>query len=135
MKKTFLTPGGRIYEPVNEMFDAIHIGPDYMIEMSFRHPIMYFLWYRWWIPTLMSEEYRKDFPTYMKNRREIYVSYWAGFAQYHPVLFLWYALPVLFFQGTIKFFSASIKVIGRFFKSPITKERFDDVLIDEKFVE
>jgi len=119
---------------------------DYLIEMKARSPVMYFLWYRWWIPSLLHEEERVQLEDYLNCCRRIrHRSYWAAFSLHHPVLFLLYFLFIFFFQITVKFLTAPIKVIGRFFKSQWTssksgealysREGVDNTLAEDKFIE
>ena len=46
---------------IREMFDSgiAIVHAHYMVEMSFRHPVMYFLFYRWWVLWFLHENQRK----------------------------------------------------------------------------
>ena len=104
----------------------------YMIEMSFKHPIMYILWFRWWIPYLLHKDERKMLREAIEfSRKYEYRPYWAEFALHHPVLFLVYLL----FQTFIKFLSTPIKIIGGVFKCTTIKENADNPLIKNKFTQ
>ena len=104
---------------MRNLFDAgsAYLHGKYMIEMSFKHPIMYLLWYRWWVPSLLHEDERKRLRQWMdRSRRYDYRPYWAEFSLYHPVqflvgLFLWRIL-----QGIVKLATLPVKIIGGLFK-------------------
>jgi hypothetical protein len=82
----------------------------YLADMMFRHPVMYYLWYRWWIPSLLQEEERTILYNQIDVCRVNYRPYWIEFSLYHPVLFfLW----VLAFQVFVKFPTFAIKKICR----------------------
>ena len=73
----------------------------YLIEMSFKRPIMYLLFYRWWVPGLLSAVERKRLEQYdfsMLRR-----SYWAEFSLYHPVQFMLLLFAHRAFQFCVKF--------------------------------
>jgi hypothetical protein len=94
------------------LFDAgsAYLHGRYMIEMSFKHPIMYMLWYRWWVPSLLHEDERKHLRHWMDRSRKCdYRPYWAEFSMHHPIqfivgLFLW-----RIFQGLIKLTSFRLR--------------------------
>ena len=97
---------------------------------------MYVLWFRWWIPTLLHEDERKELNHYIKISQKMkYRSFWAEFSMHHPIQFLLYYFSVFLLQGFAKFLAVPIKMIGGFAKSPITKNGVDDVLLDEKLIE
>ena len=101
---------------------------DYLIEMKAKHPIMYFLWFRWWIPSLLHDDERKQLDHYIKIcRKHRHRSYWAEFAMYHPVQYLLYVLTVLFFQGFIKYLPTPVKVISRLFQSKVIGTRTREI--------
>jgi hypothetical protein len=87
----------------------------YLIKMSFRHPIMYFLWYRWWIPFLLQEDERNVLPQHIKTlRKEDYGPYWSEFSIHHPVQYLLFLLFILCFQFLIQLLTTPVKIILRF---------------------
>lgn len=95
----------------------------YMIEMSFKHPIMYLLFFHWWIPSLLHKDeydgldprWRPGIKTWVKQLRKTdYKPYWAEFSLYHPIQFLVFLLAIRIFQGIVKFLTGFIKVISRF---------------------
>ena len=107
----------------------------YLVEMKASHPIMYFLWFRWWIPTLLHEDEREKLDHYVKVcSQTTYRSFWAEFSMHHPVQFLLYYLAVFLFQRLIKFLTAPVKMINRTVKPQSTKNGFGDVLIEDKLV-
>jgi hypothetical protein len=70
-----------------------HKHARYLIEMSRRHPVMYWIWYRWWIPSLLHEDEHEKLDHAMKYCKKFeFRSYWADFALYHPVQFLVFLL-------------------------------------------
>jgi hypothetical protein len=72
-----------------------HMHARYLIEMSRRHPIMYWVWYRWWIPSLLHEDERRLLDWKLRNCKQFeFRPYWADFALYHPVQFLVFLLLV-----------------------------------------
>ena len=76
---------------VREVFDVggAFAHADYMIQMSFKHPILYFLWYRWWAPSLLHESERKHLSFCIHDIRVYdYRPYWAEFSLYHPLQFI-----------------------------------------------
>ena len=101
-----------------------------MHEMRVRHPIAYYLWYKWWLPTLLTKEERERLP-HAWNESHVVSEYWTQFALYHPFSYL----VVLLFQVVIKHVTTQVKLVGSFFKPPLPKDRIDDVLFEEKFVE
>ena len=112
---------------------------DYLIEMRAKSPITYFLFYRWWIPTLLHEDERKCLDSYMKCCARVrHRSFWADFSLHHPVLYLLYWLFVFLFQMLVKLLTSPVKVITvlcRIQKTPISKNTIENVLFDDKFVE
>ena len=116
------------------MFEAgtARMHAKYMIEMSFRYPIMYLLWYRWWIPSLLHEDERKRLSEWIDySRKYEYRPYWAEFSAHHPILFVW----VLFILIVVKFLSAPIKIIGRCFKCRSVKNSSEDIEVENVFIE
>lgn len=87
----------------------------YMFEMSQKHPIMYLLWYRWWLPTLLtdwSREYIAEAGEDLQYNYN-YPVWWTGFAMYHPLQFVvLYLLFVFVFQPCKKSLSRFIKVVN-----------------------
>jgi hypothetical protein len=88
----------------------------YLTEMSRRHPVMYWGWYRWWIPSLLHEDEYKELDHWLKYYRNFeFRPYWADFALYHPVQFLVYLLlmkTMKFVAKThIKFLTTVVKAV------------------------
>jgi len=84
----------------------------YMIEMSFRHPIMYFLFYRWWVPLFLHEGQREKIVCWIeKLRKSHFRPYWAEFALRHPIQYALFWIVCAPFQFLIKFLTAPIKKI------------------------
>ena len=85
---------------VRQLFNAgsAYAHALYMVQMSFKHPILYFLWYRWWIPSLLHDSERKHVSLCVREfRKGEYRPYWAEFSLYHPFQFiLWLFLFRLF---------------------------------------
>jgi len=109
---------------------------DYLTEMKARHPIMYFCWYRWWIPTLLHEDERKDLDHYMHVCRQYrHRPFWAEFSMFHPVQYLLFFLSALLFQSAIKCLTAPIKVFKRVFPPPVTEDGLKNVLLNQELVE
>jgi hypothetical protein len=80
----------------------------YMVELKLRHPVMYCLFYRWWIPSLLPKNARKLLPYAIHATQQInFLPFWAEFAKYHPVLFAF----VFFFQFVVQFLTTPIKTI------------------------
>ena len=91
----------------------------YLVEMSFRHPIMYFLFYRWWIPLFLLEEQKENFGERIKHIRSTYFRpYWAEFSLRHPVQYCLFWIVFFLFEFIVKLFTAPIKIIKRFEKIP-----------------
>ena len=89
----------------------------YLTEMSFKHPIMYFCFYRWWIPTLLTPNERRAFDElYQWRHRDFYRPYWAEFSSHHPVQFLLLFIVFVLFQSFIKLLTAPVKAVHRVFK-------------------
>ncbi len=98
-----------------ELFDHVvaYQHAKYLVDMSFRYPILYLLWFRWWVPSLLREPERKrEIRERRLHRARYCLPYWAEFSLYHPILFLVW----LFFERLIKFLARPIKVIRRLFK-------------------
>ena len=78
----------------------------WMVELSFKRPLAYFLWYRWYIPMRLTPAAREELPHIIKYLREgHYLPFWAECAHYHPILTAIYLL----FQSCVSFLSAKIK--------------------------
>ena len=73
---------------MREMFDSgiAIVHAHYMVEMCFRHPVMYFLFYRWWMLWFLHENERKYIGKYIKRIRAERLPCWAEFALYHPIM-------------------------------------------------
>ena len=100
---------------------------EYMGEMRFRHPIMYYLWYRWWLMRLVPP---KCVPYVKKSMCERNINgryrvYWAAFALHHPVLFFLWTVFRVVFQFVVKLFTLPIKVVLAL-KSQIVVIGFDN---------
>jgi hypothetical protein len=110
----------------------------YLIEMSRQHPIMYWIWYRWWLPLLLHEDEYVYLSGYVKRFvREKYRPYWADFALYHPIQFVVFLFLRYAFHAIKKFMSFLIKIVGsRLVKlRTAAKEDVNEVLINDEFVE
>ena len=110
----------------------------YLAEMSRRHPIMYWLWFRWWIPTLLHEDERKRLNDFCIDHE--FRPYWADFALYRPVQFLVFLFlrrcVQTFAKIYVKLLSAPIKAISRILKVyPSRKDNTDNVRRNDKIVE
>jgi len=112
--------------------DTAGSAADFMVKMSVKHPVAFYLWYRWWIPLLVSVEERKKIPREfcLRSSSEYGGAYWRDFALCHPFLVLW----VLLFQSVIQYLTTSVKMLVWRVKSPVAKDTFNDILLDEKFV-
>jgi hypothetical protein len=106
----------------------------YLIEMSRRHPIMYWCWYRHWMLSLLHEEEHKKIDQCMKKYLDYdYRPFWADFALYHPIQFLVFLFVRNIFQLMKKFTSFLVNVVrNRFVKFFTAKDVLDDALIDDK---
>jgi len=110
----------------------------YMIEMSRKHPVMYWLWYRWWIPSLLHEDERKRLDSWLKSLLEFeYNPYWADFSMYHPVQFLVFLLLRNSCQFFVKYLTTPIEVIGRLSrtKNTVSSKETDNFLVKDELVE
>ena len=88
----------------------------YMAEFSIRHPILYILWYKWWLMYSMPKEMRKHLPTVLRcERRRLRHPLWAEFAMHNPLLFLLWLIMYTSFQITVKVVTAPCKVAVRLF--------------------
>jgi len=107
----------------------------YLIEMSRRHPIMYWIWYRWWIPSLLHADERKKLDNFTLEHE--FRPYWADFALYHPVQFLVFLFLRQVFQAFVKPLTSFVKIVGthRLWKFHVAKDGTDDMLIKDKLVE
>jgi len=92
------------------------ICAEFLREMSVRHPIMYLLFYRWWIPMQLSPEEREEFDRVREVNRYKYTAYWMEFALYHPVQFVLLRPIWIAFQPCVKLFAAPIEVVKRMFR-------------------
>ena len=116
-----------------------HAG--YLIEMSRRHPIMYWIWYRWWVPLLLHKDERQRLDGHVESRQRFgFRPYWADFALYHPVQFLVFLLlrsPCLWIlnQPVVVSLTAPIKIIGRVLKLCPSKNSIDNIPVEHVFVE
>jgi len=125
--------GGRLFRMGVAIMHA-----QYMIEMSRKHPIMYWLWYRWWVPSLLHEDERKRLDSWQKVLLEFkYNPYWADFSMYHPVQFLVFLL----LRNACKFFVNSlttpIKIIGRlsWTKNTVLSKEINNLRVKDELVE
>jgi len=92
----------------------------YMVDFSIRHPIMYFLFYRWWLFYSMRGESREQLTKWIKHWRTCYphvghfrMSFWAAFALYHPVLVLLWIMFRSVLQFAENFVTAPCKAVYR----------------------
>lgn len=89
----------------------------YISAFRLRHPIMYFLWYRWWLFRFTSPELRQHLAESTHDwKRPFYCftgprNYWAAFAMYHPVVFLVRLLWLTCYQFFVQLFSAPVESV------------------------
>ena len=84
----------------------------YSLEMSFRHPILYFLFYRWWVRLGCPPKYRPLLiGEYYYQRTYRYRTYWTEFSLYHPVQYMLLLFVVTVFKFLIKCLTAPIKAV------------------------
>jgi len=98
------------------LFDmgSAYLHAYYMVEISFRHPVMYFLFYRWWIPFFLHKEEQKKVDKFIRYIRSVYFRpYWAEFALYHPVQYCLFWIVLSLFEFIIKLFAVPVKIIKR----------------------
>lgn len=90
----------------------------YLREMSYKHPVLYYLFYRWWVPMLLTPDERMVFDERKSDEWER--PYWAEFSLHHPVQFMLLIVVCRAFQffskGGIKLLTAPVKLIRRLFE-------------------
>jgi len=82
----------------------------YLREFYIRHPLMWFLFYRWWFLWAAPKEMR---PGLLQHIRTDHADapFWKDFVSHHPVLFiLWLAVRTLF-QLFVNIQAASLKIL------------------------
>jgi hypothetical protein len=90
----------------------------YLVDMRLKHPILYFLWYRWWVMWLLHEDELRSLTEHMQYiHQKKYNPTWVYFSGEHPVLFLFYLLFHFTFQTMVKFFSTPRKIVNRLHSS------------------
>jgi hypothetical protein len=119
---------------------SAYMHAPYLLEMKAKHPIMYWLWYRWWIPSLLQPDEREQLKcSLVYYRRFKFRPYWADFALYHPVQFLVYLLLVHTIQSTSnickKLFSTPVQIVFGSLKISAPKNGVDNILDENIFVE
>ena len=121
----------------NEGYITLHAR--YLIEMSFKHPIMYVLWYRWWIVSLIHKDDRTGFELRLKTYRSYYRPYWAEFSSHHPIQYvIFLLLHLLVLQTAVKLLTSLVKIVSRFLEQCVccfTKKTLDQTAVDNEFVE
>ena len=91
----------------------------YLYEFSFKHPILCYLFYRWWLPTLLTPEDRERFYEAWYNHymvKELYRPYWAEFNYHHPVQFLLLFGLYSLFQFAVMSLTRLVKPVYGFFR-------------------
>jgi len=95
----------------------------YLKAMSFKHPIMYILFYRWWIPMLLSPQEREylngKYQEYYEDHLYFERPYWVEFSSHHPVQFFLLYLVWLTCLGFVKLLTAPVKIVRRMFKGDV----------------
>ena len=94
---------------------------DYLYEMSYRRPIMALLFYRWWIPTLLTPFDREIFNRRCRDSCQgDGRPYWVMFSLYHPVQFMLLLFVrrvfVFFKKLAVKLLAAPVKAMRWLFK-------------------
>ena len=96
------------------LFWHLHDGHyiSYMQDMWLRHPIMYILFYRWWLLYSLPVHIRwfLVLPSAMTGRYSNFMPQWATFALYHPILFVFWLLFYSGFQLVVKCLTAPIQI-------------------------
>ena len=100
-------------EGQNEIYGRLqcYYYAEYLWEFRAKHPIMYYLWYRWWFMQFVPSRevpYVKD---HMRTYKGKHNTVYATLEMYHPVLFFKWLFLCLLFQFVVKFFTAPVKVI------------------------
>jgi len=101
---------------LRDMFESggARVHAQYMYEMSIRHPVMYFLFYRWWLFMFLHEDQKNNIAECIKYIRDNHSRpYWAEFALYHPVLYCLFWFIISIFEFVVKLFTSPIKIIKR----------------------
>ena len=118
---------------------SAEVHAPYLLEMKAKHPIMYWLWYRWWIPSLLQPDERKQLKcSLVYYRKYKFRPYWADFALYHPVQFLVYLLLVytvtLIAKFCKKLFATPIQIVFGSSKIKTSKNGIDNILVENILV-
>ena len=84
---------------------------EYMVDFRLRHPILYYLGYRWWLMRTIPPESRQLVKIVLRVYGGREAQTWAVFAKYHPVMYLFGLLLLFIFQPLVKLFTAPVKII------------------------
>ena len=104
-----------------------------MLTLWYSHPIIYLLWYRWWIPSLLHEDDRENL-IYILGGDQITAPYWVEFSKFHPVQFVAILLLIIRpYQIVVKCFTTIVKKVNRIFKHLSTKNGTSNPPIDNEF--
>ena len=91
---------------------------DYLADFSFRHPVMWFLFYRWWFLLAMPKELRAPLIRLVRSRTQnksyIRPYRWQVVLLHNPVLFLVWIVLFSGFKFLVKFLTSSSRVIRVF---------------------
>jgi hypothetical protein len=60
----------------------------YIAEFRLKHPVLYFMGYKWYFYWSAPRSIRKYLPKLIVSHTGGHETYWASFAMQHPVLFL-----------------------------------------------
>jgi len=90
---------------------------EYMLDFSTKHPVFYWLFYRWWLMRAVPKELRPFIPRLIRLKREQF-QYRLDheFALKHPLLFLTKLVTYSLFKIGVKTLTASVKVLQSFRK-------------------
>jgi len=103
----------------------------YMLDFKVRHPIMWLLWYRWWLLYSLPKELRQE---RMAQLRYCCLTHRFGmeFAIQHPILSLVWMLIYPIFKLVVKLFTAPVKAIFPA-KGEVCEVRCGDIRSDDEF--
>jgi len=100
----------------------------YMIEFRAKNPIMYAVFYRWWLVRGAPKPIQEHIPRIVRVGGA-YASRWPDFAMHHPVLFFLWLILFASFQFFVKLLTAPIQTIFSYFW---VKRGSTDVMSDAK---
>ena len=83
----------------------------YLWEFRARHPIMYYLWYRWWFMRFVPAREVSLVKGAIRDYKGKHGTPRATFAMYHPILFFVWLVLCFLFQLAVKALTAPVKVI------------------------